>query len=145
MGKGRAVSIVLNDPERQELQKLTRKHGAPQSIARRARVVLAAAKGLTNKEIAKDLGFCASTVGIWRNRYAERRLDGLFDEPRPGAPRQIGDDAIAETIRKTLQTLPAGRTHWSSRGNGARDRPCALDGSAHLESVWSAATPARDF
>ena len=115
MGKGRAVSIVLDDPERQELQKLTRKHGAPQSIARRARVVLAAAKGLTNKEIAKDVGFCASTVGIWRNRYAERRLDGLFDQPRPGAPRQIGDDAIAETVRKTLETLPAGRTHWSSR------------------------------
>lgn len=115
MGKGRAVSIVLTDVERRDLQALTRKHGAPQALANRARVVLAAADGLTNKEIAKSVEFCSSTVGIWRNRFSERRLDGLYDEPRPGAPRQIGDEEIAETIRKTLETLPEGRTHWSSR------------------------------
>jgi len=115
MGKGRAVSIVLTDAERRGLVSLTRKHGAPQALAERARVVLAAAEGLTNKQIASRVAFCASTVGIWRNRFAERRMDGLYDEPRPGAPRQIGDDEIAETIRKTLETLPEGRTHWSSR------------------------------
>ena len=115
MGKGRAVSIVLTDVERCGLVSLTRKHGAPQALAERAGVVLAAAEGLTNKQIASRVSFCASTVGIWRNRFAERRMDGLYDEPRPGAPRQIGDDEIAETIRKTLETLPEGRTHWSSR------------------------------
>lgn len=94
---------------------LTRKHGAPQALAARARIVLAAAAGLTNKEIAVKVGACAATVGTWRNRFAERGMDGLYDEPRPGAPRQIGDEEIAATVRKTLETLPKGATHWSLR------------------------------
>lgn len=61
------------------------------------------------------MGIDKHTVGKWRQRFARDRLDGLHDEPRPGAPRQIGDDAIAETIRRTLETLPAGATHWSLR------------------------------
>src|SRR3979490_294590 len=94
---------------------LTRKHGAPQSIAERARIVLAAARGLNNKEIAAKIAGCAATAGSWRNRFAERRMGGLYDEPRPGAPREIGDDEIATTIRKTLETRPKGGTHWSLR------------------------------
>jgi transposase len=84
-------------------------------LARRARIVLAAADGLQNKEIAALLGSDPNTVGKWRRRFAERGLDGLYDEPRPGAPRQIGDDAIAETVRKTLEETPANATHWSLR------------------------------
>ena len=94
---------------------LARKHGAPQSLAVRARIVLAAANWLTNKEIAAKLDVCAHTAGIWRQRFARDRMDGLYDEPRPAAPRQIGDDEIAETIRKTLETPPKGPTHWSLR------------------------------
>jgi transposase len=115
MAKGRAVPIVLDEAEKHELASLTRKHGAPQALAQRARIVLAAASGLSNKEIAAKLGVCAATVGTWRNRFAANRLDGLYDEPRPGAPRQIGDDEIASTIRKTLESLPQGATHWSLR------------------------------
>jgi transposase len=115
MAKGRAVPIVLDDSELQALTALTRKHGAPQAIAERARIVLAAADGLKNKEIAEMLGVCAHTVGRWRNRFADARMDGLYDEPRPGAPRQIGDDEIAATIQKTLETRPKGATHWSLR------------------------------
>ena len=115
MGKGRAVEIVLDDVERRELTALTRKHGAPQALATRARIVLAAAEGLDNKAIAAKVGICAATAGTWRNRFAGRRLDGLYDEPRPGAPRSIGDDEIASTIRKTLETRPRGGTHWSLR------------------------------
>ena len=115
MAKGRAVAIVLDEVEQQALMVLTRKHGAPQAIAERARIVLAAASGLMNKEIAEKLGHCTHTVGRWRNRFAEQRMDGLYDEPRPGAPRQIGDDEIAATIRKTLETRPKGATHWSLR------------------------------
>lgn len=115
MAKGRAVAIILEAPEKSELTALTRKHGAPQVLAGRARIVLAAADGLNNKEIASKVGVCAATVGTWRNRFAQRRMDGLYDEPRPGAPRQIGDDEIATTIRKTLETLPSGATHWSLR------------------------------
>ena len=115
MARGRAAAIVLDEAEKRELTALTRKHGAPQAIAERARIVLAAASGLKNKEIAERLGVCSHTVGTWRNRFAERRLDGLYDEPRPGAPRKIGDDEIAFTIRKTLETRPKGATHWSLR------------------------------
>jgi hypothetical protein len=73
---------------------------------------LAAASGLNNKEIAAKLGVCS------HNRFAATRMDGLYDEPRPGAPRRIGDDEIAATIRRTLETLPDGATHWSLRTMG---------------------------
>jgi transposase len=115
MAKGRAAEIVLSKVENEALTSLIRKHGAPQSLAVRARIILSAADGLTNKEVAAKLGVCAHTVGEWRKRFAIARLDGLYDEPRPGAPRQIGDDEIAETIRKTLETRPKGATHWSLR------------------------------
>ncbi len=115
MAKGRAVAIVLDEAENRALTALIRKHGAPQSLAVRARIVLAAADGPTDKEIAAKLGVCAHTTGEWRKRFARARLDGLYDEPRPGAPRQIGDDEIAETIRKTLESRPKGATHWSLR------------------------------
>jgi transposase len=115
MAKGRAVPIVLDPAEKSELTALTRKHGAPQALAERARIILAAAEGLNNKEIAAKVGPCAATVGTWRNRFSAKRMEGLYDEPRPGAPREIGDDEIAATIRKTLETLPKGATHWSLR------------------------------
>jgi DNA-binding NarL/FixJ family response regulator len=83
MAKGRAVAIVLDEAEKRELTALTRKHGAPQALAERARIVLAAASGLNNKEIAAEIGVCAVTAGTWRNRFSERRMDGLYDEPRP--------------------------------------------------------------
>ena len=110
-----AVSIALTTEERCELEGLSRRRKTAQGLARRARIVLAAAEGLENKAIAERLGADVNTVGKWRRRYAERGLDGLYDEPRPGAPRRIGDDAIAETVRLTLETTPAGATHWSLR------------------------------
>src|SRR5205085_7117259 len=115
MAKGRAVAIVLEAGEKNELTALTRKHGAPQALAERARIVLAAAAGLNNKEISVKVGVCSATAGTWRNRFAKSRMDGLYDEPRPGAPREIGDDEIAVVVRKTLETLPKGATHWSLR------------------------------
>src|SRR3981189_3651561 len=98
---------------------------APQALAERARIVLAAAGGVKNKEIASKLGICTHTAGTWRNRFAERGMDGLYDEPRPGAPREIGDDEIASTIRKTLETRPKGGTHRSptTMAKGISQRP----------------------
>jgi transposase len=115
MARGKAVEIVLDETEKRELTALTRRHGAPQALAERARIVLAAASGLMNKDIADKLGVCPHTAGTWRNRFARTRMDGLYDEPRPGAPREIGDDEIAFVIRKTLATNPRGATHWSLR------------------------------
>ena len=116
-GKGRiaAVSIKLTDEERVELESLSRRRKTAQGLARRARIVLLASDGVQNQQIAAQVGATPTTVGKWRRRFAERRCDGLFDEPRSGTPRKIGDDAIAETIRRTLEETPPGATHWSLR------------------------------
>jgi len=114
MGKS-AVSIDLTASERAELESLAGRRRTAQGLARRARIVLAAAGGLENQVIARRIGADVNTVGKWRRRFAEHRIDGLHDEPRPGAPRQIGDREIAETIRLTLETTPRGATHWSLR------------------------------
>ncbi len=114
MGKA-AVAIDLTASERRELESLARAQKTGQAMARRARIVLAAAAGLENKAICVEVGADANTVGKWRRRFAEHRQDGLLDEPRPGAPRKIGDDEIADTIRLTLEAKPPGATHWSLR------------------------------
>jgi transposase len=114
MGKA-AVAIDLTAPERRELESLARAHRTGQAMARRARIVLAAAARLENKAICAEVGADANTVSKWRRRFATHRLDGLLDEPRPGTPRRIGDDEIAETIRLTLETTPSDATHWSLR------------------------------
>ena len=92
MGKV-AVAIELSAAERRELDSLARAHKTGQAMARRARIVLAAAAGLENKAICVEVGADANTVSKWRRRFAAHRLDGLLDEPRPGTPRKIGDDA----------------------------------------------------
>ena len=115
MGKP-AVSIDLSTAERCELEGLARRRKTALGLARRARIVLAASEGLENKTIVALLGVDANTVGKWRRRFAMHRCEGLYDEPRPGAPRRIGDDAVAETIRRTLEETPADATHWSLRG-----------------------------
>jgi transposase len=115
MAKGKASVIVLSSDERHELESLGRRRSTGQALALRARIVLSAAEGGHNGVIADRLRVSRGTVGKWRERFARLRLDGLYDEPRPGAPRQIGDDEIADTIRRTLETRPPGATHWSLR------------------------------
>src|SRR6266446_284433 len=118
MGKP-AVAIALTAAERAELEGLASHRRTAQGLARRARIVLGAAAGLENQVIARTVGADENTVGKWRRRFAERRLGGLHDEPRSGAPRQIGDEEIAETIRLTLETTPPDATHWSLRSMAA--------------------------
>lgn len=110
-----AVAIPLSAAERLELESLSRRRKTAQGLARRARIVLAAAEGLENKAIVARLGADANTVGKWRRRFAERGLDGLYDEARPGAPRKIGDGEVAEVIARTLEETPPDGTHWSLR------------------------------
>ena len=90
MARGKAIAIVLGDEERDELDQRVRRRKTSHGAARRARIVLLAADGLSNTAIAEKLGVSRRTVGLWRSRFAERRLEGLDDEPRPGAPRKIG-------------------------------------------------------
>src|SRR5512144_1372708 len=115
MGWGAAVRIELNDAELSELQTRARRRKIARADAMRAEIVLLAADGLTNLAIAERLGITRVTVATWRGRFAARRLDGMVDEPRPGAPRKIGDEKITEVVTTTLETMPAAATHWSTR------------------------------
>lgn len=110
-----AVRIELSDGERTELQARVRGRKTAHGDAVRAEIVLRAAEGMTNPAIAERLGVTRVTVASWRKRFAARRLDGLLDEPRPGAPRKIGDEKIAEVVTTTLETVPRAATHWSTR------------------------------
>src|ERR1700720_2413722 len=107
-----AVGIALDEAERCELEARTRRRKISRADAMRAAIVLLAADGATNLAIAEQLGVTRVTVATWRKRFAAKRLDGLADEPRPGAPRKIGDEKIAEVVTTTLETMPAGATHW---------------------------------
>jgi transposase len=110
------ASLVLTPDERQELVSLAHRSRSAPALARRARVVLACADGRTNQTVAKRLRVAPATVGKWRTRFLQDRVAGLFDEPRPGAPRQISDAKIEDVIVRTLESTPRGATHWSTRG-----------------------------
>src|SRR5437773_12403508 len=96
------AEVVLRDEEREVLERWARRPKSAQALALRCPIVLAAAEGETNTAIAARLACTASTVGKWRTRFAERRLDGLHDEPRPGKPRTISDQDVERVIGKTL-------------------------------------------
>jgi transposase len=108
-------SLALNEAERAELEGLARRRRTSQALAMRARIILRAAGGASNTAIADGLGIAKHTVGKWRERFARQRLDGLLDEPRPGAPRRIGDQQVAALVDRTLSAVPDGATHWSRR------------------------------
>jgi transposase len=109
------AEVVLNDEEREVLERWARRPKSSQALALRCRIVLAAAQGQQSKDIAAALGCDSSTVGRWRGRFAKRGLDGLHDEPRPGKPRSITDDDVERVIVKTLEEQPRDATHWSTR------------------------------
>ena len=85
-------------------------------LARRARVILASAEGLSNKLVARKLRVSPGMVVKWRARFLQGRMEALYDEPRPGAPRKVSDAHIEQVIIQTLETSPPGATHWSTRG-----------------------------
>ena len=115
MGR-RLAALVLSDEERSELGGLAARRKMAQALAVRARIVLACAGGLQNKDVATKLHLDEATVGKWRRRFVEHRMEGLHDDPRSGAPRTIDDIRIEGVIVTTLESLPADATHWSSRG-----------------------------
>jgi transposase len=128
------VAIELSDEERAQLEAWTRRRTSAQALAQRSRIVLAAAEGLNNTEIAGRLGVHRNMVAKWRRRFAEHRLDGLSDEPRPGQPRKISDAQVEEVIVKTLETTPNDATHWSTRSMA---REVGLTQSA-VHRIWKA-------
>lgn len=113
-GRPKAV-LSLSPSERSTLESWIRRRKTAQALALRAQIVLLCAQGKFNTEVADEMGVTHQTVGRWRRRFVARRLDGLLDEPRPGAPRRVGDAQIEALIVRTLETQPRDATHWSTR------------------------------
>ena len=129
-----AVQITLTDAERSALENWVARRKTSQALALRARIVLAAAGQFTNREIAELEGVSPPTVTKWRNRFAERRLEGLIDEPRPGRPRTVTDDQVEKVIITTLESKPKDATHWSTRSM-ARETGVSADA---VMRIWHA-------
>jgi transposase len=116
MARGRPLErLTLSVEENNQLVEWARRRKTAQALALRARIVLGCAQQLPNREIARRLRITPQTVGKWRSRFVAKRLDGLLDEPRPGAPRQINDAMVEAVIAKTLEEKPRNATHWSTR------------------------------
>jgi transposase len=131
----KAVPLHLTPDERRALEGISRRRSAGQALAQRARVILACAEpGATNLGVARQLGVSRPTVATWRRRFAEHRLDGLADAPRAGAPRRIGDEEVEHLIALTLETMPEGATHWSTRSMAER---AGMSQSA-VSRIWRA-------
>jgi len=119
--RGRPVPpVILGNEERMTLERWSRRSKTAQALALRSRVVLACGAGRSNTDVALELHVCPATVGKWRRRFLERRLDGLLDEPRPGAPRKVSDEDVERVLTLTLETTPQDSTHWSTRSMAAK-------------------------
>ena len=113
-GTGRPKAVLeLTVEEREQLTRWERRRKASQALALRSRIVLECAKGLANKEVADAVGVTPSTVGKWRRRFCELRLDGLADDPRPGRPATITIEQVEDVLVATLESTPANATHWT--------------------------------
>jgi transposase len=126
--------VVLTSEERETLEQWARRPKTAQALAQRARIVLACTTAKTNGEIAEEFGVQRQTVGRWRGRFVRKRLQGLLDEPRPGAPRTITDAHVEDVVRLTLETLPRDATHWSTRAMAKRS---GLSQTA-ISRIWRA-------
>ena len=126
--------LTLSDEERETLQAWARRPKTTQALAHRARMILGCAEGKTNTAVAEELRVSKPTVGKWRSRFLERRVDGLLDEPRPGTPRRTADADVARVVAMTLETTPTDATHWSTRSMARRS------GLSHstINRIWRA-------
>ncbi len=130
----KASEIKLSFEERETLERYVRRRKTGRSMAQRAEIILRAAAGENNCEIARAVQVTRQTVRVWRERFSKQRLHGLDDEPRCGAPRKIGDDRIEAIITKTLEEKPANSTHWSTRDMA---RAAGISASS-VHRVWRA-------
>jgi len=135
MRQGRPkAELVITPIERRELETLARRARSAPAVARRARIVLACGAGTANQRVAQQQRVSAAMVGKWRHRFVTRRVAGLFDEPRAGAPRQITDAQVEDVVIRTLETTPRGATHWSTR---AMAQATGLSAMA-ISRIWRA-------
>lgn len=135
MAIGRPIMpISLNEEERTSLENWVRRPKSAQALAQRAKAILLCAEGRSNTEVAARVHWSKQTVGKWRQRFLDRRLDGLLDEPRPGTPRRLSDADVERVLAMTLETTPEDATHWSTRSLA---RVCGLS-RASVHRIWRA-------
>ena len=133
--RGRPTAeLVLTDEERETLTRWARRRKSSQALALRSRIVLGCAEGLTNKAVAARERVSQPTVGKWRSRFVEARLDGLVDEPRPGRPASVSAEQVEDVVVATLESTPATATHWSRASMAKRS---GLSGST-IGRIWRA-------
>jgi transposase len=128
------ASLVLTDEERATLERWARRPKSAQALALRCRIVLACSEGLSNLDVAAKTGVNKATVSKWRGRFIAKRLEGLSDEPRPGAVRTVTDDLVEAVIVKTLEEMPVNATQWSTRSMA---RETGMSQSA-VSRIWRA-------
>ena len=111
-----ASSLTLQPEECMELERWSHGRSTPHRLVLRSNIVLLAAEGLQNKQIAEKLKVQRNTVQLWRDRFISHRLDGIRkDAPRPGRKQKIKQSMVDQIIEKTLHTKPRGATHWTTR------------------------------
>jgi transposase len=128
------VALMLSDEEQAQLRSWTKRPKTAQALAMRSRVVILAAEGQNNKQIAAHLRVTLQTVGKWRQRYLDQGLDGLVDEPRPGTSRKLSDGDVERVLARTLESQPEAATHWSTRDMA---KACGLSQSS-ITRIWRA-------
>lgn len=128
------AALVLADEERLQLNAVAKSRSLPHGLVMRARLVLLAADGLANKTIAKKLSLSQQSVSMWRQRFLKQGLRGLHDELRPGRPRSVPDEKVAQLVRKTLASQPKDGTHWTVRSMAKHAR---LSGPT-VHRIWHA-------
>ena len=129
-----ARPVVLTDEQKEQLESFASSRSLPHAQVERTKIILKAAEGKKNIQIAEELSTTRETVGKWRKRFVEQGIEGLYDELRPGRPRSVEDGRLAELIRKTLETNPEDGTHWSCR---TMAREIGLSKST-VQRVWNA-------
>ncbi len=107
------VELGLSEDEREQLVRWSRRAKSSQALALRSKIVLGCVEGASNTAVAEGLGCSAATVGRWRRRFVERRLEGLSDEPRAGRPPTVTVDQVEDVVVATLESTPRHATHWS--------------------------------
>jgi transposase len=135
MGTGRPIpTLILNQEERETLERWARRPRTAQALAQRARIILGCSSGKTNSHVAEQMHITKQCVGKWRSRFLAKRLNGLLDEARPGAPRTITDAKVEHVLTLTLESTPRQATHWSIRSMASRS---GLSRSA-IHRIWRA-------
>lgn len=122
MPRGRRLALLkLSAADRAELAEVANSTSMPPALVLRARMILASSEGLTNADVARQVGASPQAVGKWRKRYLDGGIEGLRDEPRPGRPRTFDDEKVAQVINRALHDKPPNATRWSTHSMGAAE------------------------